>query len=95
MLLVGRTSACKNGVIDFAQDLVDNLAHGDANHRALLDEADAYILRNGLGLPEEPDARAVTANSDCIVHPLRSLDLAQAGVTTIIWATALPRTTVG
>ena len=87
MLLVGRTSACENGVIGFAQDLVDNLARGDANHRALLDEADAYILRNGLDLPEEPDARAVTANSDCIVHPLRSLDLAEADVTTIIWAT--------
>lgn len=87
MLLVGRTQRCDNGVVGFAQDLHDNLARGDANYRALLDEADAHILRNGLDLPEEPEARARVPDSDCIANPILSLDLTAAGVGAIIWAT--------
>ena len=41
----------------FAPDLADNIARGDANYLALLDEADAFVARNGLDLPEEPEAR--------------------------------------
>lgn len=87
MILVGRTDACTDGVVRFAPDLVENLRAGDENHDALLDEADAYIARNGLDLPEEPDARDRVPNADCIARPILSLDLAQAGIGTIIWAT--------
>src|SRR5690606_18267464 len=87
MILVGRTLACDNGTIRFAPDLVENLRAGDDKHRALLDEADAYIARNGLDLPEEPEARAVVPDSDCIKNPILSLDLAQAKIGTIVWAT--------
>lgn len=87
MFLVGRTESCENGVIGFAPDLVENLRRGDANHRALLDEADAYVARNGLDLPEEPEARAIVADSDCVTNSVLSLDLARAGIATIIWAT--------
>jgi putative flavoprotein involved in K+ transport len=51
------------------------------------DAADAYIERNGLDLPLEPSARERVADANCITHPLQALDLAQAGVTSIIWAT--------
>lgn len=87
LLLVGRTQACDNGVVSFAPDLVENLRRGDANLHALLDEADAYIARNGLDLPEEPEARTIVADSDCVANPIASLDLAKAGIGTIIWAT--------
>lgn len=87
MILVGRTEAYANGVISFAPDLVENLERGDANHRSLLDEADAYVARNGLDLPEEAEARATVPDSDCVTNPIPALDLAQAGITTIIWAT--------
>lgn len=87
MILVGRTDSCTDGVVRFAHDLVENLRAGDENHDALLDEADAYIARNGLDLPEEPDARDRVPNADCIARPILSLDLAQAGIGTIIWAT--------
>lgn len=87
MILVGRTDACTDGVVRFAPDLVENLRAGDENHDALLDEADAYIARNGLDLPQEPDARDRVPNADCIARPILSLDLAQAGIGTIIWAT--------
>lgn len=87
MLLVGRTEAFADSVMTFAPDLAENLARGDANHRSLLDEADAYIARNGLNLPEEPDARETVADSDCVTNPILSLDLAEAGIGSIIWAT--------
>jgi putative flavoprotein involved in K+ transport len=53
----------------------------------MLDMADAYIERNGLDLPEEPEARRIAPDPDCVTHPVLSLDLAQAGVSSIIWAT--------
>lgn len=87
MILVGRTESCADGVVRFAPDLVENLRAGDENHDALLDEADAYIARNGLDLPEEPHARDRVPDADCIARPILSLDLAQAGIGTIIWAT--------
>jgi len=85
--LVGLTRAFDNGVVSFAPDLADNLARGDENYLALLDAADAYIERNGLDLPEEPEARRAYSTPDCVTQPLLSLDLAAAGITSIIWAT--------
>ncbi len=87
MTLVGRTESCEQGVVRFAPDLADNIARGDASYLAMLDEADAYVARNGLDLPEEPEARVIDPEPDCVANPLESLNLADAGVTSIIWAT--------
>ena len=87
MVLLGRTEAFKDGVMHFAPDLAANLAHGDANYLSVLDEADAYVARNGLDLPEEPAARLIDADPACVTDPILSLDLAKAGITTILWAT--------
>ena len=87
MKLVGRTESYNNGTLHFADDLADNINAGDANYLSVLDEADAYIARNGLDLPEEPAARQIGPDPDCMTHPLRELDLAQAGVGVILWAT--------
>ena len=85
--LVGRTTSFGDGTLRFAPDLGDNIANGDANYLALLDQADAHIARNGLDLPEEPEARVLGPGPDCVTDPLLELDLATAGVTSIIWAT--------
>jgi putative flavoprotein involved in K+ transport len=87
MTLVGRTESFKGGVIRFAPDLAVNLAQGDTNYRSVLDEADAYVTRNDLDLPEEPDARNVVPDPRCVTEPILELNLAQAGITSIIWAT--------
>ncbi|MGA8260453.1 MAG: NAD(P)/FAD-dependent oxidoreductase [Arenicellales bacterium] len=87
MTLVGRTESFEDGAIRFAADLADNLAQGDANYLSVLDEADAYVARNGLDLPEEPEAREVEADPRCVTDPLLELNLADAGITSIIWAT--------
>ncbi len=87
MLLVGRTNSADDGVVTFAPDLGNNIAQGDANYLSLLDEADAYVVRNGLDLPGDPDARELGPAPDCVTDPILELDLASAGVTSIIWAT--------
>ena len=87
MTLVGLTESYDNGVMRFADDLGANIAQGDANYLSVLDEADAYIERNGLDLPQEPAARNIDADPACVTDPLRELSLADAGVGTILWAT--------
>ena len=38
-------------------------------------------------MPEEPEARKRLPDPECVTNPLQSLDLAAAGVTSVIWAT--------
>lgn len=85
--LLGRGQRFESGHLLFAPDLAQNVAGGDANYLSVLDRADAYAAREGLDLPEEPDARRVLPDPDCLSHPILDLDLAQAGITSIIWAT--------
>lgn len=87
MVLVGRTEKFSDGRFSFAPDLSRNIAAGDANYLSLLDEADAYVARNGIDLPEEPGARLIGADPACMTDPILSLDLREAGITTILWAT--------
>src|SRR5690606_33212144 len=87
MTLVGRTAGFADGVLSFAPDLADNIATGDANYLSVLDEADAYVARNGLPFPEEPGARAMAPLPACVTAPILSLGVGDAGITSIIWAT--------
>lgn len=85
--LLGRAGDYRGGVIHFAGDVKENIARGNRNYLSVLDEADAYIARNGLDFPEEPDARKTHPDPDCVTNPILELDLHKAGITTIIWAT--------
>ena len=87
MTLLGLTKAFDNHKVTFESDLAENIAFGDNNYTELLDAADAYIERNKLDLPEEPEARKVLPDPDCLTNPVLELDLDKAGVTSIIWAT--------
>jgi len=81
------TRAFDRGTVTFEADLAANIAAGDENYLSLLDAADAYAASNGLDLPEETEARRIPADPPCLTEPLTQLDLAAAGVTSIIWAT--------
>ena len=87
MTLLGRAESFKDGVMRFAPDLARNIALGDANYLSVLDAADAYVAKNGLELPEEPEARKLEGDPDCVAKPVLELSLAKAGVTSIVWAT--------
>ena len=45
------------------------------------------LLREGLDLPEEPDARTVAPDPRCVVDPILEVNMKDAGITSIIWAT--------
>ncbi len=85
--LLGMTQSFVDGTLRFAPDLAGNIAQGDANYLSVLDEADAYVAREGLDLPLDPDARDIGPDPDCVTTPVLALDLAAAGITTLIWAT--------
>jgi len=85
--LVGRTESFNNNVMYFATDLADNIARGNAYTLSLLDEADAYVVRNGLDFPEEPEVRKVEPNPPCVTNPVLELSLTEVGITSILWAT--------
>ncbi|WP_295481748.1 NAD(P)/FAD-dependent oxidoreductase [uncultured Pseudomonas sp.] len=87
MTLVGLTQSFEHGVVTFQDNLAENIRRGDDSYLALLDAADAYVERNGLDLPLEPEARQRLPDPQCLTQPLLHLDLAEAGVTSIIWAT--------
>ena len=87
MVLLGRTETFSDGVMTFAPDLCANLAKGDSDYLSVLSEADAYVTRNGLDMPPEPEARIIGPDPNCVTHPIRSLNLAEARITTILWAT--------
>ncbi len=85
--LLGRAGGYADGVLHIEGDLAANIAQGDATYLELLDAADALVAREGLDLPEEPQARQLDADPDCVTHPIRTLDLAASGVGSIVWAT--------
>jgi len=85
--LLGRAEACQDGVMRFRPDLQRNIARGDADYLSVLDKADAYVKQQGLDLPEEPDARRFGADPQCVTDPTLELNLAQADISSIVWAT--------
>jgi len=87
MTLLGRAESYEDGTMRFAPDLARNIARGDANYLSVLDAADAYVAKQGLGLPEEPEARQLDPDPDCLANPVLGVDLAKAGITSIVWAT--------
>ena len=87
MTLLGRAEACKDGVMRFAPDLKANIHRGDADYLLVLDAADAYAAKEGLDLPEEPEARRIAPDPECVTDPILAIDLKDAGIASIIWAT--------
>ena len=87
MVLLGMTHAYENDVLTFADDLQDNIAHGDKNYLSVLEEADEFVRLNNLDLPEDPEARKTWPDPECLKDPIHALDLVKENITSIIWAT--------
>jgi putative flavoprotein involved in K+ transport len=85
--LVGLTKSYEDGVISFEEGLPANVAEGDRAYFDVLREADEYIAEHGLPFPPEPEAWELLPDPDCLTNPILSLNLAEAGITTILWAT--------
>jgi putative flavoprotein involved in K+ transport len=85
--LLGLTTSFDDGVLKFADDLERNIARGDKNFLSVLTEADEFIAQNNLDLPLEPEAHILGPMPETALNPIREIDLAAAGITTILWAT--------
>jgi len=85
--LLGLTKKFKDGFLYFAKDLKKNITQGDRNYLSVLDKADEYIARNNLNLPEEPEARIIESDPECITNPILELNLDKTNIRSIIWAT--------
>ncbi len=87
MTLLGRVNNFKEGTLEIAPDLADNMHKGDKYYLQLLDTADEHVRTNGLDMPEEPAARIIPPDPTCVTNPKLELNLAEAGISAIIWAT--------
>jgi putative flavoprotein involved in K+ transport len=85
--LLGSAGNCTEGTLQFLPNLARNIALGDANYLSTLNAADAYVAQKRLDLPEEPEAHRIARDPPCVIDPTLQLNLSDAGITTIIWAT--------
>jgi putative flavoprotein involved in K+ transport len=85
--LLGSADRYQDGALQFLPNLAKNVAGGDANYLSVLAAADAYVREKGLDFPEEVDAHRIGPDPECVTHPILHLNLAAAGITSIIWAT--------
>ncbi|MEV4458421.1 MSMEG_0569 family flavin-dependent oxidoreductase [Microbispora sp. NPDC049633] len=87
MRVYGRLTGVTGTTLEFAGDLKDNLDRADAVAEGIKDAIDAYIAARGLDAPAEPRYVPVWEPGE----PVRALDLAAAGITSVVWATGFTR----
>ncbi len=85
--LLGRISAARDGVLEFAPDLAESLAGGDAAYAGFVERADAHVERHGLPMPQDPAALAKLPDPISVTAPCRRLDIKAEGIAAVIWAT--------
>jgi putative flavoprotein involved in K+ transport len=81
MRLYGRLASATDTSLTFEPDLERNLDHADSVAEGIKDLIDAYIEREGIEAPTEPRYVPVWRPE---TEPT-SLDLADAGITSVIW----------
>jgi putative flavoprotein involved in K+ transport len=85
--LLGRIDAAHDGVLEFAADLAESLAGGDAHYAGFIERADAHVERHALPMPEERAALKKLPDPPCVTAPCRRLDVRAEGIAAVIWAT--------
>jgi putative flavoprotein involved in K+ transport len=89
VLLLGRLLGISGMRLHLADDVEALLAAGDESVEAFTRSVDAYILRHRIDAPAAPSAPPSAGHPPA--PPIRDLDLAQAGITSVIWATGFRR----
>ncbi len=85
--ILGRLQDVEAGSLVLGEDAPANVRFADAFSQKLKDDVDAWLAREGITPPplEDDPADAPDPEAAC-ASPLRKLDLAEAKVGTIIWA---------
>jgi putative flavoprotein involved in K+ transport len=85
--LLGRLRSGRGRTLEFADDLGQSIAYGDAAYNAFLDTVDAYVEQRKMIVPAEPGARSKLPDPSCVSAPIRQLDTRDIGLRSVIWAT--------
>jgi putative flavoprotein involved in K+ transport len=84
VVLLGRLRDVKDGIVQLAGDLHDNLAAADRAEAEFVKAVDAHVAATGMNAPEE----TLPALGDGFAQPiLTALDLKANGISNVIWAT--------
>jgi putative flavoprotein involved in K+ transport len=87
VVLLGRVLGGRDGKLAIANDLGENLARGDASFTDFTRQADEYAARKGLDLPpSDAGEEGLRHHPEEATDPVLTLDIAAAGISTIIWA---------
>lgn len=87
VVLLGRLTGVDGTRLSFGDEAEAHVRHADEGSARIRSQIDAYIARSGTDAPDaEPDPAEVI---DAILPdpPILSLDLAERGITTVIWCT--------
>jgi putative flavoprotein involved in K+ transport len=85
--LLGRMQGVRDGKVTLAPDLEENLSAGDAWFARFQQMMEDYIEYSGLEFPEEVGLDVAPNGSTGLKPPIVELDLASAGIVSMVWAT--------
>jgi putative flavoprotein involved in K+ transport len=85
--LLGHLAGAGDGVLQFANDLAENIRQGDATYNMFLNMADAHVASAGLDLPADPAAHERLPKPSGLDTPPAQLDLRAESINAVIWAT--------
>ncbi|HEY1805076.1 MAG TPA: NAD(P)-binding domain-containing protein [Terracidiphilus sp.] len=86
VVLLGRVLGGRDGRLTLATDLAEDLARADASLVDFMRQADGYAARQGLDLPDSETGSEALPTPREVTDPIVTLDLATAGISTIILA---------
>jgi putative flavoprotein involved in K+ transport len=84
IVLLGHLQGMKDSDLILADDLGQNLAKGDESFENLKKAVDEYVTKAGLAVPEEEQSEISITKE--ISTPVSQLNLQDAGVSAIVWA---------
>jgi putative flavoprotein involved in K+ transport len=87
IVLLGHLQGIQDGALILADDLEQNLAKGDESLENFKKAVDDYVTNNGLEAPEEREPEVNSNITKEISIPVSHLNLKDAGVSGIVWAT--------
>ncbi len=86
-VILGRLGHVESGELGLGDDAAANVRFADMFSQKFKDDVDAWLAREGITPPPlEPDPADVPDPEAACASPLRKLDLAEAKVSTVIWA---------
>ncbi len=84
--LLGRVAAARDGRIELADDLSDNLRKNDEFAEKVLAQLDEAVAKMGMPLPKDENPRGIGQTVADELNPIRELDLVGSGISSIVWA---------